>query len=62
MPLDNGGGLVPDTDPNSKESARGKEELLQMEVGLYFTDREITLPIASCQLPVGKWCWSLMEE
>ena len=38
---------MPDTNPNSKESARGREELLQMEVGLFFTSREITLPITS---------------
>ena len=38
---------MPDTDPNSKESAHGREELLQMEVGLFFTGREITLPITS---------------
>ena len=43
MPLDNGGGLVPDTDPNSKESARGKEEL-------YFTNGEITLSVASWEV------------
>ena len=44
---------MPDIDPNSKESACGREELLQMKVGLYFTDREITLPVASCQLGSG---------
>ena len=41
---------MPDTDPNSKESARGKEELLQMEVGLYFTNGEITLSVASWEV------------
>ena len=44
---------MPDIDPYSKESACGREELLQMEVGLYFTDREITLPVASWQLGSG---------
>ena len=54
MPLDIGGGIMPDTDPNSKESARGREELLQMEVGLFFTSGEIMLPITSCEVVLLK--------
>ena len=45
---------MPDTDPNSKESARGREELLQMEVGLFFTSGEIMLPITSCEVVLLK--------
>ena len=41
---------MPDIDPNSKESAHGREELLQMEVGLFFTSGEITLPVTSWEV------------
>ena len=37
MSLVNGARMTPDTDPNTKESARGGEKLLQLKVGLFFT-------------------------
>ena len=37
MSLVNGARMTPDTNPNTKESARGGEKLLQLKVGLFFT-------------------------
>ena len=37
MSLVNGARMTPDTDPNTKESARDGEKLLQLKVGLFFT-------------------------
>ena len=41
---------MPDTDPNSKESARGGEELLLLVVGLFFTGGEISMSVVSWEV------------
>lgn len=55
LPLVNGVGLMPDTDPNTKESTRGGEELLQLEVGLFFTWEVVLLMMVVIDGGVGQF-------